>query len=308
MAARLSTATTLNPCSNLLQPSTSSSSKTTAPTLFFTSLTTFNHTSILRTSRRTSFTVCVLMEDPKQINTDEEELVEPPINKSNSQIQLLLSNKLARKNSERFTYLIAAIMSSFGVTSMAIFAVYYRFSWQMEGGEVPWYEMFGTFALSVGAAVGMEFWARWAHKALWHASLWHMHESHHRPREGPFELNDIFAIINAVPAIALLSYGFFNKGLVPGLCFGAGLGITVFGIAYMFVHDGLVHKRFPVGPIANVPYFRRVASAHQLHHSDKFNGVPYGLFLGPKEIEEMGGLEELEKEIKRRTRSYTNGS
>lgn len=78
-----------------------------------------------------------------------------------------------------------------------------------QGGEVPYTEMFGTFALSVGAAVsllinhleiqiqifffsylctdeimclslklqvGMEFWARWAHKALWHASLWHMHE------------------------------------------------------------------------------------------------------------------------------------
>lgn len=72
------------------------------------------------------------MEDPKQINTDEEELVEPPINKSNSQIQVLLSNKLAKKNSERFTYLIATIMSSFGVTSMAIFDVYYKFSWQME--------------------------------------------------------------------------------------------------------------------------------------------------------------------------------
>lgn len=73
----------------------------------------------------------------------------------------------------------------------------------MQGGNVPVSEMFGTFALSVGAAVsskftnllliyqielavyfylfmgfqvGMEFWARWAHKALWHASLWNMHE------------------------------------------------------------------------------------------------------------------------------------
>lgn len=43
-----------------------------------------------------------------------------------------------------------------------------------------------------------------------------------------------------------------------------GVGITVFGMAYMFVHDGLVHRRFPVGPIANVPYFRRVAAAHQV--------------------------------------------
>lgn len=41
-------------------------------------------------------------------------------------------------------------------------------------------------------------------------------------------------------------------------------GITLFGMAYMFVHDGLVHRRFPVGPIANVPYFRRVAAAHKV--------------------------------------------
>ncbi|KQK23901.1 beta-carotene 3-hydroxylase, chloroplastic [Brachypodium distachyon] len=209
--------------------------------------------------------------------------------------------RAARKESERRTYLVAALLSSLGITSMAAAAVYYRFAWQMEGGgEIPVTEMFGTFALSIGAAVGMEFWARWAHRALWHASLWDMHESHHRPRDGPFELNDVFAIVNAVPAMALLAFGFFNRGLVPGLCFGAGLGITLFGMAYMFVHDGLVHRRFPVGPIENVPYFRRVAAAHQIHHMDKFDSVPYGLFLGPKELEEVGGTEELEKEIKRR--------
>ncbi|XP_074556708.1 beta-carotene hydroxylase 2, chloroplastic-like [Curcuma longa] len=210
------------------------------------------------------------------------------------------AERKARKEAERRTYLIAAVMSSLGITSMAVAAVYYRFTWQMEGGEVPATEMLGTFALSVGAAVGMELWARWAHRALWHASLWPMHESHHRPRDGPFELNDVFAVINAVPAIFLLAYGFLHRGLFPGLCFGAGLGLTMFGIAYMFVHDGLVHRRFPVGPIANVPYFRRVAAAHQIHHMHKFGGVPYGLFLGPKELEEVDGLEELEKEISRR--------
>lgn len=31
----------------------------------------------------------------------------------------------------------------------------------------------------------------------------------------------MFAITNAVPAIALLSYGFFTRGLLAGLCFGA---------------------------------------------------------------------------------------
>ncbi|KAL5551825.1 hypothetical protein UlMin_002001 [Ulmus minor] len=211
-----------------------------------------------------------------------------------------VAQKLARKRTERYTYLVAAIMSSLGITSGAIMAVYYRFSWQMQGGEFPIVEMFGTFFLAVGSSVGMEFWARWAHGALWHASLWHMHKSHHRPRDGPFELNDVFAITNALPAIALLSYGLFNEGIVPGLCFGAGLGITMFGMAYMFVHDGLVHRRFPVGPIADVPYLRKVAAAHQLHHSERFQGVPYGLFLGPKELEDIGGMEELEIEIQRR--------
>lgn len=41
----------------------------------------------------------------------------------------------------------------------------------------------------------------------------------------------------------------------------------MFGMAYMFVHDGLVHRRFPVGPIAHVPYLRRVAAAHQVCHN-----------------------------------------
>ncbi|KAG6429489.1 hypothetical protein SASPL_107540 [Salvia splendens] len=241
--------------------------------------------------RRPNLTVCFVLEDEKLRGS-----LEPEDESGGVEMAILLAEsvaeKVAEKKSERFTYLMAAVMSSFGITSMAIVAVYYRFAWHMEGGEIPYTEMFGTFALSVGAAMGMEFWARWAHKALWHASLWHMHEvrsmSHHKPREGPFELNDVFAIVNAVPAIALLSYGFFHTGLIPGLCFGAGIGITVFGIAYMFVHDGLVHRRFPVGPIA------------ELHHTDKFNGVPYGLFLGPKELEEVGGLPELEEEINRR--------
>uniref|UniRef100_A0A0D6R4Z8 beta-carotene 3-hydroxylase n=1 Tax=Araucaria cunninghamii TaxID=56994 RepID=A0A0D6R4Z8_ARACU len=221
-----------------------------------------------------------------------------------------MSERAKRRKVERYAYLFAAVASSLGITSMAAAAVYYRFVWQMQGEEIPFTEMLGTFSLAVGAAVGMEFWARWAHRALWHASLWHMHESHHRPRDGPFELNDVFAIINAGPAIALLAYGFFNKGLIPGLCFGAGLGITCFGMAYMFVHDGLVHRRFPVGPVADVPYLQKVAAAHQLHHADKFDGVPYGLFLGPKELEEVGGLEELEKLLssKRKTSKDSNES
>jgi hypothetical protein len=156
----------------------------------------------------------------------------------------------------------------------------------------------------------------------------------------PLQLNDWYALINAVPATGLCLYGFLTPGLVGSLCFGGGLGITLFGISYMFVHgewrtpqrqgsggsatlqpncthsvvlgvqpptwawpclqrptittpqplqsppvapdasDGLVHRRFPVGPIAELPYMKRVMVAHKLHHSEKYGGVPYGLFLG----------------------------
>lgn len=43
-----------------------------------------------------------------------------------------VSERAARKESERRTYLVAALMSSLGITSMAAAAVYYRFAWQME--------------------------------------------------------------------------------------------------------------------------------------------------------------------------------
>jgi len=154
------------------------------------------------------------------------------------------------------------------------------------------------FVIKLGfVQVGMEMWARWAHKTLWHDFLpgWKLHKSHHEPRTGPFEDNDVFAIVNAAPAMGLCFYGLITPTMVGGLCFGAGLGITLFGISYMFVHDGLVHRRFPVGPIAEVPYLKRVALAHQLHHSEKFDGVPWGLFLGPQELEAVGGKEELDR-------------
>lgn len=67
-----------------------------------------------------------------------------------------------------------------------------------------------------------------------------------RPAMCSPQANDLFAIINGVPAMVLCAYGFLTPGIPGGVCFGAGLGITLFGISYMFIHDGLVHRRFPV--------------------------------------------------------------
>jgi beta-carotene 3-hydroxylase len=235
----------------------------------------------------------------------------------------------AQRRAEQLGYQVSAVAASVGVTSIAVVATYYKFSREVsliasraaasaqqaaldagasadaaldaaraaaDAAPFPWLDMAGTLALVVGGVVGMEMWARWAHKALWHDAPagWALHKSHHEPRVGPFEANDLFAVINAAPAFGLCLYGFLTPGMPGSLSFGAGLGITLFGIMYMFVHDGLVHRRFPVGPIARLPYMKRLVVAHRLHHSEKYQGVPWGLFLGPQELEAIGAGPELD--------------
>ncbi|KAH0988821.1 hypothetical protein GBA52_000304 [Prunus armeniaca] len=85
----------------------------------------------------------------KKQSTHLENCTEKDQEAADSQIPIVIpsvrvAEKLSRKKSERFAYLVAAMMSSFGITSMA-------------GGNVPLSEMLGAFALSVSAPVGMEF-------------------------------------------------------------------------------------------------------------------------------------------------------
>lgn len=248
---------------------------------------------------------------------------------SSSPLAQRAAERRAQRRAEQLGYQMSAVAASVGVTSVAVVATYYKFSREVSllaaraadaaqqaaldagastdaaaraaasaasSAPFPWLDMAGTLALVVGGVVGMEMWARWAHKALWHDAPagWALHKSHHEPRVGPFEANDLFAVVNAAPAFALCLYGFLTPGLPGSLSFGAGLGITLFGIMYMFVHDGLVHRRFPVGPIARLPYMKRLVVAHRLHHSEKYEGVPWGLFLGPQELEAIGAGAELD--------------
>jgi len=193
---------------------------------------------------------------------------------------------------EQLTYKFAAVAASAGIGAVAILATYLRFYWHLrDDGAIPWGELAATLALVAGGALGMEMYARFAHKSLWHdfEPGWALHKSHHAPRTGPFEDNDIFAVMNAVPAMALCLYGFLTPSMIGGMCFGTGLGITLFGIAYVFVHDGLVHRRFPVGPIADMPFMKKLTVAHQLHHADTFAGAPWGMFLALQELEQIPG-------------------
>lgn len=76
-----------------------------------------------------------MLEDEKLTQLGSVDLEEESGEESNGKaisVAVSVAEKVARKKSERFAYLVAAVMSSFGITSMAVMAVYYRFAWQME--------------------------------------------------------------------------------------------------------------------------------------------------------------------------------
>ncbi len=137
--------------------------------------------------------------------------------------------------------------------------------------------------VSVAVACAMEFWARGLHDRLWHGPWWPAHRSHHVPRKGPFEFNDVFALMHASIAIVLIVGGFHaNAGRASHVAIAVGYGMTAFGMAYFVVHDGFIHGRLPVGFLSRFGWLRRIRNAHNVHH--RTDAAPYGLFLGPQEL------------------------
>lgn len=136
--------------------------------------------------------------------------------------------------------------------------------------------------VAVLVAAAMETWARVLHGRVWHASLWSVHRSHHSRRRGRFERNDALSAAHAPLAAALVMIGCNLHGHAAAVCIGTGVGMTMFGLAYVIVHDGFVHGRLPVRFLARVPWIRRLRDAHAVHHAR--GAAPYGFFLGPREL------------------------
>lgn len=127
------------------------------------------------------------------------------------------------------------------------------------------------------ALVAMEFWAGFLHHRVWHGFLWSFHRSHHEPRLGRFERNDVLSGTHAPVAAALILYGCLGvPSVLRDVAYGWGFGMTAFGILYLTFHDGLMHGRLPVQGLRKVPYFQLLCDAHQIHHEK--NGGPYGFF------------------------------
>ena len=138
--------------------------------------------------------------------------------------------------------------------------------------------------LFLAAFAGME-WVAWAtHKYLMHGWLWCWHESHHRPREGIFEKNDLFAFYFALPSILFIWLGVnVSAPLLP-----IGLGMTAYGFCYFAFHDGIVHRRLPFRYNGKNAYMRRIIQAHYVHHATttKEGAVSFG-FLYTRPVKEL---------------------
>ncbi|OYX33381.1 MAG: beta-carotene hydroxylase [Caulobacterales bacterium 32-69-10] len=140
-----------------------------------------------------------------------------------------------------------------------------------------------TCLIVAGTVLAMEAFAWAMHRYVMHGWLWRWHRSHHEPDGRRFELNDLFAVVFALPAIAMIAIG-------THLWFWAlpvGVGITIYGAIYAYFHDGLVHRRFPVGISARSSFWTKRIQAHRLHHAvtTKDGAVSFGfLWVRPPRV------------------------
>jgi beta-carotene 3-hydroxylase len=147
--------------------------------------------------------------------------------------------------------------------------------------------------LFVATIIVMEGVAYVAHRWVMHGFGWFLHASHHRPRAGRWEANDLYALIFAVPSILLFWWGI---GLGHGALYAwVGGGIAAYGAIYFGFHDVIVHRRIGHRYIPKSDYMKRIIQAHRLHHvvETKAGTVSFGFLWAPKP-------EDLKAELKRR--------
>lgn len=135
----------------------------------------------------------------------------------------------------------------------------------------------GVCALSF---ISMEACAWLTHRYIMHGPLWFIHKTHHRPRRGVFELNDLFGLLFGAIAAPLFYFGFQGQPILLGIA----LGMTAYGVAYFLVHDVLVHRRVAHRFTPARGYLRRVHQAHHMHHAvrERDGAVSFGFLVAPR--------------------------
>lgn len=92
-----------------------------------------------------------------------------------------------------------------------------------------------------------------------HGPGWALHESHHRPRAGMFERDDLYFVIFAMPSILLL-FGGARLGW-GAWAIWVGAGIAGYSAIYAIFHDVIVHKRVPHRYLPKSGYMERIVQA-----------------------------------------------
>lgn len=125
----------------------------------------------------------------------------------------------------------------------------------------------------VASVVGMELFAWWAHKYIMHGWGWGWHRDHHEPHDKRLEKNDLFAVVFGTIVFFMFLAGYYYSAALWWTAFG----ITVYGLIYTLVHDGLVHQRY-WKYVPKRGYAKRLVQAHKLHHATvgKEGGVSFG--------------------------------
>jgi beta-carotene 3-hydroxylase len=140
--------------------------------------------------------------------------------------------------------------------------------------------MLSNALILIATVVLMEGFSIVAHKYVMHGFGWGWHRSHHEPRSGWFEKNDLYALVFAGVAIALI-YAGATRGHHPLEWIGAGM--TAYGLLYFVAHDGLVHRRWPFTYVPRRGYLKRLYQAHRMHHAvaGKDGAVSFGFLYAP---------------------------
>jgi beta-carotene 3-hydroxylase len=148
--------------------------------------------------------------------------------------------------------------------------------------------------LTLLAFVAMEAVSYLAHRFVMHGFGMGWHRSHHRggaalmQRQG-FEANDLFPVTFAAVTILAMAAATTLPALRPLM--NVGVGVTVYGACYAFVHDVYIHER--LGRLPRMAVLEWLKSSHELHH--RFGGEPYGMLLPfvPRELRERAATASL---------------
>lgn len=126
--------------------------------------------------------------------------------------------------------------------------------------------------LVVGAFVAMEAVSYAGHRWVMHGFAMAWHRSHHAPPKGRLERNDLFPVCFSAVGVLLFALGSLGLDAMGWV----GVGVTVYGAAYLFVHEVYIHHRLPI-PVPRLRYLEWLRDSHRVHHQT--SAEPYGMLL-----------------------------